>query len=147
MWVWARLPRTDLVDTVRDAVRDGGGSVLVTLVIPRGQLLLTDYLEWHTVLNGQPSPPLECPQCGTRHCNNPVCHDGWFDRWSEDWDEQARRAGVDLGRPWWTWPEPAQTQLLASWENVFSPPRRRPLQGCVEFIRAGWVRAAVTPTT
>lgn len=137
MWVWARTRRRDLVNTVKSAARHSPGSVLVTLRIPRARLLLTDYVRWHDVLNGIPSFPATCPNCGRPHCNG-----DWFDPWSDAWDARVPRSDEGDQLPWWSWPPSLQAELFRSWDMVREIGPRCQVQGGVETLPADWVTAA-----
>ena len=142
MWVWARTRRRDLVNTVRTTARNSPGSVLVTLQIPRRRLLLTDYLYWHDVLNGLPSLPLHCPNCGAAHCDEGDCLDTWLDPWLDAWDARVPRSDDGARLAWWSWPASLQAELFRSWDIVREIRPHWPVQGCVESLRAEWVAAA-----
>jgi len=141
IWVWARTTRRDLVSTAQDMARRSPGSVLITLRIPRDQLLLSDYFTWHDVLNGSPAVPVKCAGCGTRHCEDAECWDRWFDVWFDRWSAQIPLGDDNTQLPWWCWPPDLQARLFASWEAVHSLRTRFPVQGCVERIEYAWVQA------
>ena len=135
IWVWARTSRRDLVSTVNDMAGQSPGSALVTLRIPRERLLLTNYLTWHDVLNGNPSIPIECVGCGTSHCANASCFDSWFDAWHHRWNAQMPQDADGAQLPWWCWPPPLQARLFDSWDGIRSLRPGSLVQGCVEHLR------------
>ena len=141
IWVWARTSRRDLVGTVNDMAAQSPGSALVTLRIPRDQLLLTDYLTWHDVLNGSPTVPIECVGCGTPNCDDASCFDRWFDDWYDRWTAQIPEDEAGAQLPWWCWPTDLQARLFESWEAILALQRGSLVQGCVEHLREEWVQA------
>jgi hypothetical protein len=141
IWVWARIGRRDLVSTVNEMAAQNAGSTLVELRIPREQLLLTDYLTWHDVLNGSPAIPVVCVGCGTLHCDDASCLDGWFDDWYDRWSTDVPRDEDGAKLPWWCWPPPMQARLFDGWDTIRSLRPGWTVQGCVERIRGEWVQA------
>jgi hypothetical protein len=59
VWLWAKTTRYELVRQVRDAAREQPGSVLITARIHRSRLLLSEFQEWHSVLNHGPVLPAD----------------------------------------------------------------------------------------
>ncbi|MGE3326377.1 MAG: DUF3841 domain-containing protein [Acidimicrobiia bacterium] len=49
-WLWGRIPRKAL----HHSARLSPGSVLLTVRVPRGRVLLSDFADWHFVLNDAP---------------------------------------------------------------------------------------------
>ena len=140
LWVWARTSRRDLVSTADDMAAQSPGSALVTLRIPREQLLIADYLTWHDVLMGSPPSPSNVSAAGPGTVMT-ACYDRWFDDWYDRWNAQVPQDEVGAQLPWWCWPPHLQTRLFESWEAIRSLQRGSPVQGCVEHIREAWVLA------
>lgn len=130
LWLWARIARGDLVNLARM----NRGSVLLTVEVPADRVLLSDFIEWHCVLNGDlmiPNVPGETEA-------------EWERRWEaahEDWDKriQGLRTGnlntLDLDY----WPAGLRAELEASWEAIFERDAWHvpwQVQGTVREIRA-----------
>jgi hypothetical protein len=49
MWVWTRNSRSRLINQLRVARRQQRGDVLLTMLIPREQILVTDFNAWHLI--------------------------------------------------------------------------------------------------
>jgi hypothetical protein len=73
MWLWARIRRYDLTSLVRHSAAEFPGQVLLTLRVPAGRVVLSDFMAWHSVLNGGAEVPLDCPVCGRPRCNEQAC--------------------------------------------------------------------------
>lgn len=50
LWLWGRIPRQAL----RGSARLSPGSVLMTVRVPKDRVLLSDFADWHFVLNNAP---------------------------------------------------------------------------------------------
>lgn len=87
--------------------------IRLELAVPREQVLLSTYGEWHCVLNRGYLPA------------SLVWED--YERELDTWEEEAARHGVNVhGHA--PFVEPWETQLQASWERVFEVEERRPKQ-------------------
>ncbi|MEG3614655.1 DUF3841 domain-containing protein [Isoptericola haloaureus] len=131
LWAWARTPRTAVVEHARQVP----GSVLLTLRVARDRVLLSDYIDWHQVLNRciniAPLPGETDAEWGRR-----------FDVEWDAWDERTRcfdRVALAL------WPLDLRAEIEASWEAIFdlaTIPPHRSLQATVhELTERDVVRA------
>lgn len=145
LWVWARIRRMDLVSNLRPDGAEGIGSVVVTLSVPREQVLLTDYMAWHDVLNGMPGLPERCPRCGAAFCDDNARLGRWYDGWADAWDARVPRDAQGKRRPWWEWPAELQSELFTTWEVVRRIRRRWPVQGCIERLEDAWISSVRRP--
>lgn len=145
MWMWVRTTRRALVDSARSYARSNPGSVLLTLRVPRAALLMTDHVEWTSVLNGCPGLPATCPACATRRCRRWDCFDDWFDAWGDAWDARIPHREDGRDEPWWHWPAAMQAELFGTWDEACDPTGSRSVQACADVLRAEWVVDAVVP--
>jgi hypothetical protein len=109
LWAWARIQRSALVDSLRHG---GGEDVLVTLRVPRERVLLSDFDDWHAVLNHWELHPR-------------ALDDAEADRRIDAFWEERDALGVGTSGIE-TWPEPLRLRVMASWSQVFEigpPPR------------------------
>lgn len=142
MWVWLRLPKSDLLEHFARAASCDPGAVLLALEIPRERVLVSAYGAWHDVLTGTPSPPWQCRVCHRDGCDDHL--EEWFDGWFDEWDARIPRTAQGELEPWWRWPTPLRAELLRTWRVVLEPSDRcRAVQGTVERVDATWVRDAV----
>ncbi|MBZ5735426.1 DUF3841 domain-containing protein [Nocardioides sp. TRM66260-LWL] len=126
LWLWARGPAT----VVRGSAVHGADEVLLEVVKPRDEVLLSRFDAWHSCLNGyphlQPAPDES---------------DAEYDRRLDvvyDLYDDARREHGDL-------PLLMQEVMQWSWCEVIDPDRFEPnevLQACVHEIAAGDVIGA-----
>lgn len=106
LWLWARMRREHLVDLCKLSP----GQVLLTCLIPRERVLLSEFTDWHNVLNGVPNvyllPDEHIEQYGDRY-------DAIVDRYESE-------TGSHLGRsPRASWPAAIRTEIESSWEGIF----------------------------
>ena len=109
LWLWAKTGRRDLVDSCRL----GRGKVLLTCRVPRERVLLSEFDDWHRVLNGSPNIlalPGESDDAYSVRFN--ALFDDFFDRVA------SAGAGHD---PVSAWPEDLRTEIEASWVSIFDP--------------------------
>lgn len=132
LWLWARTRRRDLLDDLRHA----RGDVLLTVRVPRERALLSDFCDWHQVLNHAinvaPLPGESDEQWEAR-----------FDIERGAWDERTRPYD---GVPFDEWPHDLRAETEASWDAIFDlnlVPPHRPIQATVHELRAQDVVRAV----
>ena len=141
LWLWARVGRDSLVDMVRHDSRSKGsgtGSVLLTVAARPDRFLLSDFMEWHAVLNKWPAR-------------------GWSD--PPDADTDAADPGhlcarLDAALPGWRdappdrWPAALAREMLGSWDRCLGPVVGPPARGgtwqaVMDSVRPDEVLAAV----
>ncbi|WP_171042457.1 DUF3841 domain-containing protein [Sinomonas gamaensis] len=134
VWLWAKIRRDDLIHNIRYS----DGKVLLTCRIPRERVLLSQYDDWHQVLNESPnilSLPGETPD------EYEVRIEGIYD------DLHARLKAAGAHRvPISAWPEELRLEVESSWEAIFDPAnytRRRYWQATVHELLAEDVVEAV----
>ncbi len=109
--------------------------MLLTAEIPRTRVLLSDFEEWHTVLNKSLAVPLLPGESDDEwSARFDVIHDEWWER-----TEPYHRL------PLAGWPAPLRDELESSWALVFDldDAGKRDLQGVVHELRASDVTRAV----
>lgn len=106
LWLWARRRRGDLVGSCQLSP----GRVLLTCRIPREHVLLSEFSDWHNVLNGFPNVYL-LPDEAVEDC----------DRLEAilDWYESAAGTEHLWGLPRASWPPGLRGRLESSWEGIF----------------------------
>lgn len=109
----------------------------------RNALLVTDDVEWCSVLGGWAGLPTDCPVCGGRRCQREDCLDRWHEPWWEAWERRVPVRPDGRAAPWWRWPKDLQAELFATWEAVLDVRGSRAVQGCTEYVAAEWVTDAV----
>ena len=126
VWAWARFRRRELIEQLGTE----GTHVLTTLRVPRERVLLSDFEDWHAVLNQWELHPRDMDEAEVDR------------RIDAFWDDMA---ALGTGRvPMGSWPAPLRRRVLASWDQVFqigSPPRV--VQAVIERIDAAEVVDAV----
>ncbi|UPL15695.1 DUF3841 domain-containing protein [Microbacterium galbinum] len=112
-WLWARIARSELVLLCGRAA----GEVMLTCRIPRGRVLLSEFDEWHSVLNSTLDVP---PRPGESE-------DEYDRRWNATIDDfLARRDAAGLRHvPVSRWPTELRSELESSWETIFDRSRIR----------------------
>jgi hypothetical protein len=127
LWAWARIPR-------RELLRLSGwttGSVLVTLDVPRDRVLLSDFDDWHAVINLWELQPRDVD-------------DAELDRRIEAFWVEREALGA-TGRDIGLWPADLRERVVASWEalvfDIGPPPRV--VQAVVDRFEASEVVDAV----
>ena len=99
LWAWAqwRGPRQRRPDMQSDGHQPRGTTCFrLTLDLPEHQVLLSDFEDWHHVLNGWPLSASEAE--------------------SDLFDEDLDAAGVPRG---WPYPEPFRSRVIGSWPRIF----------------------------
>lgn len=106
LWLWAGRRREDLVGSCQLSP----GRVLLTCRIPREHVLLSEFSDWHNVLNGFPNVYL-LPDEAVEDC----------DRLEAilDWYESAAGTEHLWGLPRASWPPGLRGRLESSWEGIF----------------------------
>ncbi|WP_138418748.1 DUF3841 domain-containing protein [Sinomonas gamaensis] len=109
VWLWAKIRRDDLIHNIRYS----DGQVLLTCRIPRERVLLSQYDDWHQVLNSMPNilglPGETEDAFGARLYAELV-----------DFYGRVRAAGCDLQMVT-TWPSELREEIETSWEEIFDP--------------------------
>lgn len=109
LWLWARRRREDLVGSCQLSP----GRVLLTCRIPREHVLLSEFSDWHNVLNGFPNVYLLPDEAVEEY----------GDRLEAvlDWYESAAGTQHLWGLPRASWPPGLRGRLESSWEGIFEP--------------------------
>ncbi|GHG60651.1 hypothetical protein GCM10012320_35320 [Sinomonas cellulolyticus] len=109
VWFWAKTRREYLLDEMRHCGRD----VLLTCRIPRERVLLSEYHDWHNVLNASPNvfllPGESRDEYGTR-----------YDAMLAEIDARALTAGV-ADRLHWEWPPELRRDTEDTWDTILDP--------------------------
>ncbi|RAN69588.1 hypothetical protein B5P43_35545 [Bacillus sp. SRB_336] len=134
LWFWARIRRRDLISQCGWA--DGG--VLLTCRVRREDALLTQYDNWHQVLNHSPAAA-------------PLTHeseDVYRKRFDDQLDDFFARvsASGQWGHKVSDWPENFQHEIKATWEQIMHPANYRKTvywQATTHELRAENVTEAV----
>lgn len=135
LWAWARTTRASLVSEARRYARMVPGTVLLTLRVPATRVLLSEFADWHCVLNRIPILPSSLSDT-----EFDAAFGEWFAR-ADDAVPDRRAVPLDL------WPPDLARELVQSWERVFSVgsyPRHSQWQACLAEIRTDDVIASVT---
>ncbi|WP_415854147.1 DUF3841 domain-containing protein [Sinomonas sp. G460-2] len=138
VWLWAKIRREDLIHNIRYASR---GDVLLTCRIPRERLMLSQYDDWHNVLNGF---PIVRPLPG----EDDDAYSARYDARTDDLINRVHAAGARLQDPE-GWPAALRDELESSWEAIFDTgayPRTSYWQATVHELRAEDVVEAVRLT-
>ena len=125
LWLWARERRRDLVDQLRV---DRAEEVLLTVSVARERVLLTDFDDWHDVLNRRLHVPMRPGES----------HDDWWARAEPLMDEWDARVGQHRDQLLDSWPADLRAELEASWLPIVAPgpsPDARHVQATIRMIR------------
>lgn len=109
LWFWARIRREDLVDCCRQA----RGEVLLTCLVPRERVLLSNFGDWHSALNRS---PLVTDVKGESHAE----YESRLDLVLDAFEDRVRKAGAH-GRGMRSWPDDLRAEVERSWEGVLDP--------------------------
>ncbi|WP_369046773.1 DUF3841 domain-containing protein [Sinomonas sp. P10A9] len=134
LWLWAKIRRDDLIQNVRDSC----GEVLLTCRIPRERVLVSQFDDWHQVLDGFPNV---LPLAGESDDD----YGDRRDRILDDLYGRAEAAGA-ANRLVWDWPDALRSEVMDSWETIFDPanyPRTHYWQATVHELSADDVIEAV----
>jgi hypothetical protein len=107
LWLWAKIRRRDLVSNCSRS----RGKVLLTCRVPRERVLLSEFDDWHRVLNGSPNV---LPLPGESD-------DAYGDRLDavlDDFFGRVRAACVREDAVS-TWPAELRQEIEATWEAIF----------------------------
>lgn len=132
LWLWPTATRPRL----RDDVKHARGEVLLTVRVERARVLLSEFLDWHAVLNRSlhvPALPGESDE-------------EWEARWNLLDDDFTARAAPYRALPIDEWPGDLRTEMESSWEAIFDPATWRTppvLQATMRDLRADDVIRAV----
>jgi hypothetical protein len=132
LWLWARVRRSAVIDHARA----NPGSVLLSVRVARDRVLISDYLDWHQVLNRSLNVgilPHETDEEWSRR----------FDTEQAAWDERTRPFATT---PIDAWPATLRDEIQQSWNTIFdldAVPPHRPLQATIRCLRANDVTRAV----
>ncbi|UAL31136.1 DUF3841 domain-containing protein [Nocardioides rotundus] len=105
VWLWAGVGYRELAALCRGC----RGEVLLTVRMHRRDVLLSDFGDWHSVLNRSLAIP-------------PLPHEtweAWEERFERTYEEWWRRVQPHADAPLSTWPPPLRAELEASWTAVF----------------------------
>jgi hypothetical protein len=109
LWLWAKIRRRDLMSHCRES----RGEVLLTCRVPRERVLLSEFDDWHQVLNGSPTV---LPLRGESD-------DAYGDRLDILLDDFFARVGAAGVRDdaLSTWPDDLRQEIEATWDSIFDP--------------------------
>ncbi|WP_422759255.1 DUF3841 domain-containing protein [Paenarthrobacter sp. C1] len=109
VWYWARIRRQDLVDCCKQS----RGEVLFTCKVPREQVLLSHFGDWHAVLNRRPHVPDLPGESDDEYRFR-------FERVLDDFDERLSMAGGSRSEIT-DWPPELRSEVEQGWESVLDP--------------------------
>jgi hypothetical protein len=113
IWFWTRADWKWVAREVRSSRETP--SVLLHVRKPQEQVLVSDFVDWHHVLNGA----LHVPAYGIEH-ERPDIYWARAEPEFDSWDLAVAR-GASSQREWRTWPASLRRSLEASWEHIFDP--------------------------
>ncbi|MFC0674584.1 DUF3841 domain-containing protein [Brachybacterium hainanense] len=132
LWLWASTSHRQL----RTCARRTRGDVLLTVTIAPERTLISEFSDWHAVLNQYLHVPVE-----------PGMSDAaWEARWERLGADFEERADEFRSEPLERWPRALRTELESSWEAIFDPSTwqaGRALQATVRELRSADVTRAV----
>ena len=108
IWFWARTTRREVVRDCRHAI----GQVLVTCAVDPSRLLLSDFHDWHNVLNRVLNVPKSITETPEQ----------WWARAEpmlDAFDERHDRTRLLDLKPWDEWPRHVRAELEESWMAIF----------------------------
>ncbi|WP_307297502.1 DUF3841 domain-containing protein [Microbacterium natoriense] len=134
VWLWAQIRRDDLIRNCGRA----RGQVLLTCRIPRERVLLSQFDEWHSVLNSFPAIPILPDESDAEYdARYTALTDAFLVR---------REAGGHRNVPVSQWPADLRRDTELSWECIFDREifdRKAYWQATVHELRADDVVDAV----
>ncbi|CAB4684440.1 MAG: DUF3841 domain-containing protein [Actinobacteria bacterium] len=136
IWLWARTTRRDLRHLLRHP--DARGEVLLTATIARHRVLLSDFSDWHQVLNRAPHVPRTPDED----------HATWWARAEpliEDYHARITAAGLD-GTGYLDLPDTYRDELERGWRAIFDPATWAPgesVQATVHELRVADITRAI----
>lgn len=132
LWLWPTATRTQL----RQDARRARGDVLLSVRVVRERALLSEFMDWHAVLN----------RCLHIPVTTGESEDDWESRWCILDDDFRARVRPYEKMPIIDWPDDLRAEIESSWEAIFDPVtwRAKPtLQATVRELRAADVVRAV----
>jgi len=109
LWLWAATTRRSIIDQAKHAA----GDVLLTVRLPRAQVLLSEFDAWHVPLNSGLNVP---PEPGESV-------DDWWARAEpllDAWAARKKAAGLDRNDvPIDLWPSAMRDEAEQSWQSIF----------------------------
>lgn len=132
IWLWPTATRARL----RDDAKHARGEVLLTVRVERERVLLSEFLDWHAVLNRSLHVPALRGESDEE----------WEARWNPLDDDFIARAEPHRALPIGEWPSDLRTEMESSWEAIFDPATWRTppvLQATMPELRAEDVVRAV----
>lgn len=132
LWLWPTATRARL----RDDAKRARGEALLTVRVERDRVLLSEFLDWHAVLNRSlhmPARPGESDE-------------EWEARWNPLDDDFTARTDPYRALPIDKWPDELRSEIESSWEAIFNPETWRTppvLQATLRELRADDVIRAV----
>ena len=134
LWFWAKIRRRDLISNC--GLGDGG--VLLACRVPREHVLLSQYDDWHQVLNN-------CPNAVPLPHESEDAYRKRFDDQLDDFFDRVAAKG-QWGYRVSDWPENFQHEIEATWEQIMHPanyPKTVYWQATTHELRAENVTDAV----
>lgn len=107
VWMWAATTRRDLLGSARRS----RGDVLISVRLPRKQVLLSHFGDWHCVLN----------RTLLIRGDRDVSWPDWEARFDRSWDEWSERTHGCDQLSLESWPRPLREELERSWQAIFDP--------------------------
>jgi len=132
LWLWPTATR----ELLRDIAKYARGEVLLTVRVARERALLSEFSDWHAVLNRYLHVPV----------NPGESEDEWELRWTALDDDFGARAKPYDAAPITEWPDELRVEIESSWEAIFDPATWRPklnLQATISELRTADVVRAV----
>lgn len=132
LWLWPNATHRLL----RNVARHASGEVLLTVHVPRERMLVSDFSDWHTVLNRCLHVPRQTDESDAE----------WDARWQARTDAFETRCEPYVSLATSEWPTELRAELETSWEAIFDPvtwPRKPDLQATMRELRRDEVVRAV----
>lgn len=107
IWLWPAPSRA----TLRRCSRRGRSEVLISVRVARERVLISEFLDWHAVLNRFYHLPARTDEGA----------DAWQARWERIEADFGTRSAPYEDRPFSDWPVALRAELEASWETIFDP--------------------------
>lgn len=107
VWLWAATTRLEHLRSVRRS----RGEVLISVRLPREQVLLSHFSDWHCVLNKTPLIP-------GRRDETFAEWEARFERESDEWWQRAENYST---QPLESWPVTLREELERSWQPILDP--------------------------
>ena len=107
VWMWAATTRRELLNSARRY----RGEVLISVRLPRKQVLLSHFGDWHSVLN----------RTLLIRGDHDLPWPDWEARFDRSWDEWSERTSHCDQMSLASWPRPLREELERSWQSIFDP--------------------------